>query len=178
VRRPVLLTATAALAGLLSLASVVVGGLPASARVPLPAGRYPSVISQMVCRPKAQREIAQVLGVTATVSRPTWVNHLYSCRYQYPTGAFVLSVKELSSWSQTKAYFHGLGRLLGDAQPVSGLGQGAFETSGGSLVVRKDYKVLTVDISGLPAQFGKPPTSASDVGNTIGDLILGCWSGD
>ena len=29
---------------------------------------------------------------------PTWVDHLYSCRYGYPTGSIELSVKELSSW--------------------------------------------------------------------------------
>jgi len=132
----------------------------------------------MVCRPKAQREIAEVLGVSARVSRPTWVDHLYSCRYQYPNGDFALSVKELSNWAQTRVYFASLGHQLGDTESVSGLGQGAFQTTDGSLVVRKDYKVLLVDISGLPAQFGKPPTSASDVGNTIADLILGCWSGD
>jgi len=176
VRRPVL--PVVALSVLAILASGVLGALPAAGRAPLPAGRNPSVISQMVCRPKAQREIAQVLGVRARVSRPTWVDHLYSCRYQYSDGDFALSVKELSSWAQTKAYFAGLGKQLGDTQSVTGLGQGAFETKDGSLVVRKDYKVLLVDISGLPAQFGKPPTSASDVGNTIGDLILGCWSGD
>jgi hypothetical protein len=166
------------LAGLVLLASGLLGVSPASARGPLPAGRNPSLISQMVCRPKAQREIAGVLGLTARVSRPTWIDHLYSCRYQYRNGAFALSVKELSSWSATRDYFANLGRQLGNTQSVSGLGQGAFETADGSLVVRKDYKVLLVDISGLPAQFGRPPTSASDVGNTIGDLILGCWSGD
>ena len=148
------------------------------AETPLPAGRFPSAISKMVCASKAQGEIAEVLGVSAVVQMPTWVDHLYSCRYQYGSGAFVLSVKELSSWSQTKAYFASLGHELGDVGALGNLGQGAFTTSDGSVVVRKDWKVLLVDISPLPAQFGVPPTSRADVADTVSDVILGCWAGD
>lgn len=50
--------------------------------------------------------------------------------------------------------------------------------SDGDVVVRKDWKVLLVDISGLPSQFGVPPTSSTDVGYTVADIILGCWEGD
>ncbi len=132
----------------------------------------------MVCQPKAQGELAQVLGVKAVVQTPTWVDHLYSCRYQYPDGALVLSIKELSSWPQTKGYFAMLGTRLGDIGPLGNLGQGAFTAGDGSVVVRKDWKVLLVDISGLPAQFGVPPTSKADIADTVSDVILGCWSGD
>jgi hypothetical protein len=146
--------------------------------VPLPAGRLPSQISKEVCASDAQHEIADTLGVKAKVQTPTWVHHLYACRYQYPTGSIVLSVKELSSWSQTKGYFAMLGRQLGDVGRLGNLGQGAFTTSNGSVVVRKDWKVLLVDISDLPAQFGVPPTSRGDVADTVSDVILGCWAGD
>lgn len=132
----------------------------------------------MVCSPKTQREINEVLGVRATVSNRTWVDHKYSCRYGYANGSFELSVKELSSWTQTLAYFHGLGNQIGDTQSLRNLGEGAFRTSGGDVAVRKDWKVLLVDVSGLPSQFGAPPTSATDVAFTVADLILGCWDGD
>ena len=154
---------------------------PASAQRaqrPLPAGRTPSGISKMVCAREAQREIAQTLGVRASVSRPTWVDHIYSCRYRYPDGGFVLTIKELSSWSQTLAYYSGIGRNQGRTATVPNLGQGAFQTDNGSAVVRKDWKVLTVDISGLPPQFGRPPTSRGDVAVTVADVILACWAGD
>jgi hypothetical protein len=151
----------------------------ANARVPLPAGKLPSEISKMVCASEAQRAINAALGEAAVVDTPTWTGHLYSCRYAYPTGSFALSVKELSSWSQTFAYFRGLGRALGDTSAIPGeLGQGGFQTRDGSVVVRKDWKVLLVDISGLPARFGVPPTASLDVAATIADVILGCWSGD
>ena len=163
------LMAIVALAPLILLVSVCVAGVPSAtatvARRPLPAGRHPSPIALMVCRPKAQREINEVLGVKAKVSDRTWVDHKYSCRYGYPNGSFELSVKELSSWSQTFAYFHRLGAQLGDVQTLGNLGQGAFRTSGGDVVVRKDWKVLLVDISGLPPSSASPrparPTWAS-----------------
>jgi hypothetical protein len=149
-----------------------------SSRRPLPAGRTPSEISKMVCAREAQKDITEVLGVHASVSKPTWAGHTYSCRYVYPDGDFVLTVKELSSWPQTFSYYSGLARKQGRTKTVPNLGQGAFQTDNGAMVVRKDWKILTVDISGLPAQFGKPPTSRRDVAVTVADLILACWAGD
>ena len=146
--------------------------------VPLPAGRLPSKIATMVCTPKAQRKIAKVLGVHAVVQDRRWVDHQYSCRYVYADGVMTLSVKELSSWPQTLAYFNGLKSTYGDTGSLGNLGQGAFQTTDGSVVVRKDWKVLLVDVSGLPASFGKPATSRGDVAYTVADLILGCWDGD
>jgi len=133
----------------------------------------------MVCEDDAQHEIAEALGLKTTqVSTPTWVDHLYSCRYEYPNGAFMLSVKELSSWAQTLDYFHGLANQYGNTRSLGNLGQGAFSETDGSVVVRKDWKVLTVDITGLPDQFGVPPTSSGDIAVTVADVILGCWAGD
>jgi len=160
------------------------GGSPAGdraakeLRAPLPAGRLPSTIAKMVCAPEAQREIADALGVTAVVQEPTWSHHRYTCVYRYPDGSFTLSVQELSSWAQTYAYFHSLGHSLGDTGSVRNLGQGAFTTTHGSVVVRKDWKVLLVDDTGLPPTFGVPATSSADVALTIADVILGCWEGD
>jgi hypothetical protein len=67
---------------------------------------------------------------------------------------------------------------LGKARTLANLGQGAFQTTDGSVVVRKDWKVLLVNISGLPAQFAVPPTSPANVAVTVADVILGCWDGD
>jgi hypothetical protein len=145
---------------------------------PQPAGATPSPIAKMVCAREAAGEIASALGEKATVSTPTWVDHRYACRYGYADGSMDISVKELSSWAETKAYFNAQGVALGRTRNLSGLGQGAFQTRDGSVVVRKDWKVLLVDSSGLPAQFGVPPTSSGDVAVTVADVILGCWAGD
>ena len=145
---------------------------------PLPAGRTPSTIATMICKPKARQEIASVLGEFATVSHPTWVHHLYSCRYSYPTGSMVLSVRELSSWAQTKSYFRTLAEQMGTSQVINGLGQAAIETTDGSIIVRKDWKVLLVNSAGLPAQFGQPLTNSQAVAQSVADVILVCWNGD
>jgi len=147
-------------------------------RAPQPAGATPSPISVMVCAPEAVKEINGALGEKATVSGRSWVDHRYSCRYGYPEGSMTLSVKELSSWAETRAYFAATAVTSGRARDLSGLGQAAFQATDGSVVVRKDWKVLVVDIGGLPAQFGVPPTSSGDVAVTVADVILGCWAGD
>ena len=163
----------------LAVLALAAGGCGLTGAVgPLPAGPHPSTISRMVCRPEAATNIGRVLGETDMVSNRTWVNHLYSCDNRFSTGTIVLSVKELSSWAQTLSYFHGLGRTLGETRSVYNLGQGAFQVRDGSVVVRKDWKVLLVDVSKLPPEFGVPPTKSSDVALTVADVILGCWSGD
>lgn len=169
------------MAALVALVGAGCGGgttTTTTSQKPLPAGALPSEIAKQVCQKEAQRDIASALGETTTVSTPTWVDHLYSCRYTYPSGYYELSVKELSSWAQTYAYFRSLGTQLGTSRDLQGLGQGAFQTTDGSVVVRKDWKILLVDTSHLPAQFGIPATSSGDVAVTIADVILGCWAGD
>ena len=132
-----------------------------------------------MCQEEARAEIASALGEKATVSDPDLGRPPVLVRYGYSSGSMVLSVKELSSWAQTFAYFKSLGTLHRQC-PLHwpDLGQGAFQTTNGSVVVRKDWKVLLVDIAGLPAQFGVPPTSSGDVAVTVSDVILGCWAGD
>jgi hypothetical protein len=147
-------------------------------KAPEPAGRNPSDIAKEICSETAQSQIQRVLGLKANVVAPTWVDHLYTCQYRYPDGSFALSVKELSSWSQTYSYFDARGKALGDTGSLGNLGQGAFTTSNGSVIVRKDWKVLFVNIADLPSEFGKPPTSRSDVAYTVADIILACWAGD
>jgi len=41
----------------------------------------------------------------------------------------------------------------------------------------EDCKVLLVDISGLPAQFGSPPYTRADIAVKVAPTIMGCWTG-
>jgi hypothetical protein len=131
----------------------------------------------MVCQKRASGEIAQVIGVKAAVTTPTWADERYSCRYEYK-GSMILTVKELSSWSQTYGYFDKLAKTLHKTMPIEGLGQGAFRVHDGWIVVRKDWKILLVDTSGLHGKIGSPPSSRSEVALDAAAVILGCWNGD
>jgi len=155
---------------------------PAPARtvrhVAEPAGPVPSDSARMVCAPEAQRELATALGVEPTeVSTPTWVDHVYSCQYVYPSGVMPVSVKELSSRAETSAYFDSLRAQYGVSQQLKGVAQGAFVTANGSLVLRKDYKVLFVDTSALSVPFGQGFKTRAQVAVGVGVTVLGCWTG-
>jgi hypothetical protein len=139
-------------------------------------GTRPTQSATMVCSEEARNDIAAGLGEQATVTKPTWVDHVYRCTYRYPTGSFTMSVKELPSIDETVDYF--------DAQkakhPVSqllDLGQEGFVATDATSVVRKDNKVLVVDVAKLPAQFGRPPQTRAGASAAIATLILGCWTG-
>ena len=67
---------------------------------------------------------------------------------------------------------------MGDTGTVPYVGQGAFHTTNGSVVVRKDSKVLLVNVTGLPAQFGEPPTTSGNVALTVAEVILASWFWD
>jgi hypothetical protein len=139
------------------------------------AGAVPSKSAQMVCASEAAKDIASaVRAKTIDPLTATWVDHVYSCRYVYAQGVMVVSVKELADQAETTAYF---ALLRGQLEELQGLGQGSFVTSNGSFVVREDDKVLVVDPSGLPAQFGSPVRPPEDVATAVGLTLLGCWTG-
>ena len=110
----------------------------------------------MICEEDVRDEIYGLVGVK--ISQPlkaTWKDHVYSCTYVYPNGKMTLSVKELANKAETDAYYASLATKLHKRKDVAGFPEGAFITTNDSAVVRKDYKVLTVDAAGLPAQFGE-----------------------
>jgi hypothetical protein len=133
----------------------------------------------MICETEAQNDIYDsATGVkTVSISTPTWIDYVYSCDYVYSGGARMrLSVKEVSSEAETTAYSDSLATKLHktDAQVAV---PGAFQVQDGSVVVRKDFKILLVDVTKLPAQFGVPPASRGDVAINVAVTIMGCWVG-
>ena len=133
----------------------------------------------MVCSKEAQTAINASLGVAVLrVTTPTWVDHVYSCTYVYRNARITLSVKEMSTTPETTTYFDAQGKALGRRPGSLAFGQGAFQTTNGDVVARKDWKVLTVDISKVPPNFGQPPMlNAGSVALSVTATILGCWTG-
>jgi hypothetical protein len=150
-----------------------------SATTPQPAGATPSASARMVCGPEAQREIALSLQLRSSApTTPTWADQLYSCRYTYPVGSVEMSVKELADQAATDAYYTGTRTDPADQVALHGLGQAAYAGPDGIIVVRKDFKVLRIDATGLPAQFGQPPMSRAEAARRIASDIMTCWNGD
>jgi hypothetical protein len=165
--------------GAVVLAVILAAGGSAAAGTPPRAPlATPTKKAKMVCAKEAQHDIAGVLAIKpAAVTKPTWTNQLYSCTYQYPTGSFTVSVKQLTDRAATTQYFNALGTLLNRLPDDVPMGDGAYLTANGSMVVRKDNNVLDVDAGKLPAQFSKLHLSPADVASSVAMTILGCWKG-
>ena len=131
----------------------------------------------MICSIEAQTDIASSIGLKAAVSTPTWVDDVYSCKYVYPKGTINLSVKELKSAAQTTALYQADATKLGRRPDIVSFGEGAFITTNGSVIVRKDFKVLDVDVSALPQQFGEPLQDRSNIALSVAATVMSCWTG-
>jgi hypothetical protein len=132
----------------------------------------------MICQPEAVEEIAAALGVpTSAPPTASWSDHVYSCRYVYPSGVMVLSIKELPDEAATTAYYRAAQDSVGSHTPVQVLGQDGFAGPDGSLYVRKDFKVLRVDVSALPDRIGQRPYTRADAAFTVAAVIMSCWTG-
>jgi hypothetical protein len=172
----------AACGGSSSSGKAAATGPSTTAHVAKVASDKPSVSAQMICATEAAKEIEDAATGVPTIKplKPVWDKntHIYSCDYVYPHGAVMnLSVKEMSSPEETTAYFNELAQKLGKVRDQYSIGQGAFTTKNGDLVVRKDYKVLLVDVSKLPASFGVPPDTRANVAQNVGGAIMSCWTG-
>lgn len=132
----------------------------------------------MICETEVRGEIAQALSVTETRVASTWSKqqHLYSCTYIYSRGKIVLSVKELSNERETTAYYDATRTKFGGKNVIPGLAQGASLLDNDDVVARKDYKVLLVDVQGIPANFARG-LYRSGVATSIATVIMACWTG-
>jgi hypothetical protein len=138
----------------------------------------PSASALMICADEAQGEIAGAVGAQTTEPvSPTWSNQTYSCRYVYPDGQLVLSVKELADKAATDRDFSAQAQQLGRRRPLHHIGDDGFVASNDSVVIRKDNKVLSVDVTNLPQSFGNPPITREDVAFDVASVIMDCWIG-
>lgn len=139
----------------------------------------PSASALMICSAEVRSDINTVLAFKATpVGKSTFVDHLYTCSYALPMGKLILSVKDSPDRAGTDGYFASVRKGLGGAETLAGLGEAAYGTNDGTVVLRKDNAVLRVDATGLPSVFGSQHAKRNDFAYEIASVILGCWTGD
>ena len=136
----------------------------------------PAPSSVMICADDAAAEISAALGVGPS-ERPahSWSSHVYTCRYQYSSGALVLSVKELADPTQAEAYYANRHAAVENGQDRPALGEAAFAAPDGSILVRKDSSVLLVDVTGLPDELGPQRLTRAEVALTVASVLMQCW---
>jgi hypothetical protein len=139
----------------------------------------PSPQAEMVCQPEAQQDIQDLIGVVPTKVGPIqYANHTTTCRYDYADGAFTLVVEDLPNDITTTKTYDALAGKLGKVQTIDLPDAQAFSTNDGSVVMRRDFKVMLVDVTQLPATFGNPPSPRADAARLIMKAVLNCWVGD
>lgn len=157
-----------------SAGSTTASGAPASPAASPSSG--PSAAARLVCSAEAAEDIEGALGAATTgPPQATWADHTYSCPYTYASGTMLMSVKELPDTAAVAAYFSAAQVAAGRSTVLQGMGEAAFGVADGSVYVRKDLTVLHVDVSKLPAHFGKPTRTRTQVGKTVATTILICW---
>jgi hypothetical protein len=168
--------------GIVALVSLLAAGCSGSgqptATPPTSSTDGPSATALMVCSTEAQADIEQATGVR--VSSPptsTFADHLYTCDYPYPGGTMVVKVKDLPDKASTDAYYSQALSTVSKPRQLPGLGEGAFSDDKGTVYVRKDFKVLRVDATGLPESFGQPPHTRDVIAVAVAAAITLCWTG-
>jgi hypothetical protein len=124
-------------------------------------------------------KVRDALGLAGPPSTEwRWSNGVYTCDYHLPMGRMSLQVTVLAGAPQASTLFDAdRGRTLG-AQPLAGLGERAFGTDNGTVLVLKDNQVLVVDTTRLPQEFGANGQRRSDLAYEVASDVMGCWTGD
>ena len=93
------------------------------------------------------------------------------------TGTYELAAFDVADIAATTAFYTTVQNSLPSHTAILVLGQNGFVGPDGSTFVRKDFKVLWVDISGLPAKIGTPAVTRADAAYRVAVVIMGCWTG-
>ncbi|WP_138731518.1 hypothetical protein [Modestobacter excelsi] len=138
----------------------------------------PSGTAAMVCGADVVGDVSRALALSMPpVTDSTWADQLFTCDYSLPMGPLVLSVKESPDAAAAAEYFDGRQAELTGAAAALGLGERAFSTPTGTVVVVKDAMTLTVDATGLPEEFGANGQRRSAFAYEVASIVLGCWTG-
>ena len=140
------------------------------------ADDQPSATAAMICGGDVVDDVTRALSLTAPpATGSTWADQLFTCDYALPMGSLELAVKESPDPAAAARYFEERQAELGDTTPARGLGERAFSTPTGTVVVIKDAMTLTVDATALPEVFGDNGQRRSAFAYEVASIVLGCW---
>ena len=143
------------------------------------AGAGPTATALMVCGSDISTKITQILRLDRPAStHSTFTAGRFTCTYDLPVGPLVLAVQQSPTKAQADTYFRTLRPTLGLTEDQPGLGEHAYSTPTGTIVVIKDNQTLTVDATALPAVFGTQDQKRTDLAYEVASDVLGCWTGD
>jgi hypothetical protein len=112
------------------------------------------------------------------VTRDTWADGTYVCRYTLPMGEMTLSDQVFPDAATARGRMATRQADDGSARTLPGLGQQAYGSDRGIAVVLKDDQILTVDTTDLPERFGVNDQRRTDLAYEVASDVLGCWTGD
>jgi hypothetical protein len=139
------------------------------------ARRGPGPAAREVCEPMVRDSVPASVELPLAGEPVSAVRgDTFSCVYAFEGGSVDLSVRDLHTISQARAYFRDLREREGVRDALSGLAEGGFTKADGSVVAKKDAMVLTVDVTALP------PTriDRSNIAIDLAAAVLGCWTGE
>ena len=143
------------------------------------AGAGPTATALMVCGSDISTKITQILRLDRPAStHSTFTAGRFTCTYDLPVGPLVLAVQQSPTKAQANTYFRTLRPTLGLTEDQPGLGEHAYSTPTGTIVVIKDNQTLTVDATALPAVFGNQDQKRTDLAYEVASDVLGCWTGN
>ena len=158
-----------------------VGDVPASgSNAGQPTGKLagnPPASAAMICDADIKSKVREALGLAGPPSTDWhWSNGVYACDYHLPMGRMSLQVTVLDGAHQARTMFDADRARTQGAQPLAGLGEGAFGTENGTVLVLKDNQVLVVDTTRLPQEFGANGQRRTDLAYEVASDVLGCWT--
>jgi hypothetical protein len=142
------------------------------------AGKPPASAA-MICDADIKSKVREALSLAGPPSTEwRWSNGVYTCDYHLPMGRMSLQVTVLAGARQARTLFNAdRARTLG-ALPLAGLGERAFGTKDGTVLVLKDNQILVVDTTRLPQEFGANGQRRTDLAYEVASDVMGCWTGD
>src|SRR3954464_1817664 len=156
-----------------------VAAVPASGSDAGLATGKPPAPAAVICDAGIKSKVRGALSLAGPPSTEwRWSDGVYTCDYHLPMGRMSLQVTVLAGAPEASTLFDAdRGRTLG-AQPLAGLGERAFGTDNGTVLVLKDNQVLLVDTTRLPQEFGANGQRRSDLAYEVASDVMGCWTGD